>query len=49
MKLSAWRRRSSAIIGGWDRMVDTTDTRTPLRCSASTSGRKSPSPENSTM
>jgi SAM-dependent methyltransferase len=29
MKLSAWRRRSSAIIGGLDRIVETTETRTP--------------------
>ena len=29
-------------------MVDTTVTRRPLRCTASTSRRKSPSPENST-
>ena len=49
MKLSHWRRSSSAIIGGEERMVETTETRTPLRCSDSTSGRKSPSPEKSTM
>ena len=49
MKLSACRRNSSAIIGGWLRIVDTTETRTPCRCRLSTSGRKSPSPENSTM
>ena len=45
----AWRRSSSATIGGWVEMVDTTVTRTPLRWIASTSERKSPSPENSTM
>jgi hypothetical protein len=48
MKLSAWRRNSSAIIGGWLRIVETTDTRTPCRWRLSTSGLKSPSPENST-
>ena len=32
-KLLAWRRSSSAIIGGWVRMVETTLTRRPLRCS----------------
>ena len=32
MKLSAWRRSSSEIIGGWLRIVETTETRTPLRC-----------------
>src|SRR5882762_2083877 len=46
---SAWRRSSSAIIGGWLEMVETTVTRTPRRCIASTSERKSPSPENSTI
>ena len=29
MKLSVWRRSSSAIIGGCERIVETTDTRTP--------------------
>ena len=48
-KMSAWRRSSSATIGGWVEMVETTVTRTPVRCTASTSERKSPSPENSTM
>ena len=48
MKLSAWRRNSSATMGGEERMVLTTETRTPLRCTASTRRRKSPSPENST-
>ena len=32
---------------GLERMVETTETRTPLRCSAATSGRNSPLPENS--
>ena len=45
MKLSAWRRSSSATIGGWVRMVETTLTRRPFFCTASTSRRKSPSPE----
>ena len=31
------------------RIVETTETRTPCRCRLSTSGRKSPSPENRTM
>jgi hypothetical protein len=31
MKLSACRRRSSETMGGEERIVDTTDTRTPLR------------------
>src|SRR5260370_479375 len=48
-KMSACRRSSSATIGGWVDTVDATVTRTPLRCTASTSERKSPSPENSTM
>ena len=48
MKLSACRRNSSAIIAGWVRMVETTVTRSPRRCTASTSRRRSPSPENST-
>ena len=48
-KTSAWRRNSSATIGGWVEMVETTVTRTPRRCTASTSERKSPSPENSTI
>ena len=48
-KTSAWRRSSSATIGGWVEIVDTTVTRTPRRCIASTSERKSPSPENNTM
>ena len=30
MKLSAWRRNSSAIIGGCERIVLTTVTRSPL-------------------
>ena len=47
MKTSAWRRNSSAIIGGWLEIVETTVTRTPRRCTASASERKSPSPENS--
>jgi hypothetical protein len=38
------RRRSSATMGGLVLMVETTETLTPLRCTASTSGRKSPSP-----
>ena len=46
MKSSAWRRSSSATIGGEDLMVLTTETRRPRRCTASTSRRKSPSPEN---
>ncbi len=29
-------------------IVETTDTRTPLRCTRATTERKSPSPENST-
>lgn len=45
-KTSAWRRSSSATIAGWLAMVETTVTRTPRRCTASTSDRKSPSPEN---
>ena len=48
MKASAWRRRSSAIIAGWVRMVEITVTRTPRRCTASTSRRRSPSPEKIT-
>ena len=36
-------------IGGCDFTVEITVTRLPLRCTASTSLRKSPSPENSTM
>ena len=39
----------SATMGGCVDMVDTTMTRTPRRCTASTSERKSPSPENSTI
>jgi hypothetical protein len=35
-------------MGGVDFTVETTVTRAPLRCTASTSTRKSPSPENST-
>ena len=31
-------------MGGWLRMVDTTETRTPWRCKLSINGRKSPSP-----
>ena len=31
MNSSAWRRSSSATIGGWVEIVDTTATRTPLR------------------
>ena len=49
VKMSAWRRSSSATIGGWVETVEMTVTRTPRRCTASTSERKSPSPENSTM
>src|SRR5258707_10962146 len=49
MKTSACRRSSSAIIGGWLEMVEITVTRTPRRCTASTSERKSPSPENNTI
>src|SRR5437868_5155166 len=45
---SAWRRSSTAIIGGCVEVVETTLTRNPRRCTASTSERKSPSPENST-
>ena len=37
MNTSAWRRSSSATIGGWLEIVDTTVTRTPRRCTASTS------------
>src|SRR5215467_6381517 len=48
-KMSAWRRNSAATIGGCVEMVETTVTRTPRRCTASTSERKSPSPENNTM
>ena len=40
------RRSSSETIGGLVEIVETTETLTPLRCTASTSGRKSPSPEN---
>jgi hypothetical protein len=40
---------SSAIIGGWLEMVEMTVARTPRRCTASISERKSPSPENKTM
>src|SRR5215470_7300031 len=47
--MSAWRRNAAATIGGCVEMVETTVTRTPRRCTASTSERKSPSPENSTM
>ena len=47
--MSACRRSSSATIGGCVEMVEITVTRTPRRCTASTSERKSPSPENSTM
>ncbi len=46
IKSSAWRRKSSAIIDGFERMLEATETRTPFFCNASTSGRKSPSPEN---
>jgi hypothetical protein len=49
MNSSAWRRSSSATIGGCEETVDTTETRTPRRCIASTRERKSPSPENRTM
>ena len=35
-------------LAALERIVDTTETRTPRRCTASTSRRKSPSPENST-
>ena len=35
-------------MGGCDLTVETTVTRTPLRWTASTKRRKSPSPENST-
>jgi hypothetical protein len=48
-KMSAWRRNSAATIGGCVEMVETTVTHTPRRCTASTSERKSPSPENNTM
>jgi len=47
--MSAWRRSSSATIGGWVLIELTTVTRTPFFCTASTKRRKSPSPENSTM
>ena len=40
---------SGSHIGGCVVTVEITVTRTPLRCTASTSERKSPSPENSTM
>jgi len=40
---------TSVQFGGVERTVETTVTRTPLRCTASTRRRKSPSPENSTM
>ena len=43
MKTSACRRSSSATMGGWLASVETTVTRTPRRCTASTSERKSPS------
>ena len=49
MNWSVWRRRSSAIIGGLVVSVEITVTRRPLACTAATSDRKSPSPENSTM
>ena len=49
VKTSAWRRSSSAIIGGWLDIVEITVTRTPRRCTASTRERKSPSPENRTI
>jgi hypothetical protein len=49
MNSSHWRRSSSATIGGWVEIVETTETRTPRRCIASTSERKSPSPEKSTI
>src|SRR5258705_12097425 len=48
-KVSAWRRNSSAIIGGLLRKLEMTVTRTPRRCTASSSEQKSPSPENSIM
>jgi hypothetical protein len=38
-----------ATMGGWVEIVETTVTRTPRRCMASTNERKSPSPENKTM
>ena len=46
MKISAWRRRSSAIIGGWQTMVDLDRDANAAALQRSTSGRKSPSPEN---
>src|SRR5258708_39938097 len=49
VKTSACRRSSSAIIGGWLEMAEITVIRTPRRCTASTSERKSPSPENNTI
>jgi len=33
------------MLGGWVPVVDTTLTRTPWRCTACASARKSPSPE----
>jgi len=36
VKMSAWRRNSSAIIGGWLDIVEITVTRTPRRWTAST-------------
>jgi hypothetical protein len=40
VKTSAWRRNSSAIIGGWLEIVETTVTLTPRRCTDSTKERK---------
>src|SRR5262249_38400970 len=42
---SAWRRSSSASTGDCVEMGETTLTPPPRRCTASTSERKSPSPE----
>lgn len=49
MKVSACRRNSSATIGGFMRMLDTTVMRQPSRCTDSTSRLRSPSPENKNM
>jgi hypothetical protein len=48
-KVSAWRRNSSAIIGGLLRKLEMTVTWTPRRCTATSSEQQSPSPENSIM
>ena len=45
-KYHAHNDGDSAKAGDLVEIVETTETLTPLRCTASTSGRKSPSPEN---